>query len=119
MTDTTTISVTFIAFLLFFVLIGISAAIRKQDTTTDYLLASRNVNPWLTGLSAMATAQSGFIFTGLVGLSYKLGVASIWYILCHTAGEYISWWLLAKRLRKMSAETDAETFSSFLSEKGG
>lgn len=118
MSDRISISVTFIAFLLFFVFIGISAAVRKQDTTADYLLASRNVNPWLTGLSAMATTQSGFIFAGLVGFSYQLGLASIWYVVSATAGNHISWWLVGKRLRKMSAQTDAETFSSFLGEKG-
>jgi len=115
----TSIAVTFVAFLLLFVLVGTLAALRKQNTTTDYLLASRNVNPWLTGLSAMATTQSGFMFTGMVGLSYELGLASIWFILGGTVGQYISWWLVGKRLRKISAQIDAETFSSFLGAKGG
>jgi len=119
MNDLTSISVTFVAFLLLFVMVGTLAALRKQNTTTDYLLASRNVNPWLTGLSAMATTQSGFLFAGVVGFSYKLGFASIWLIVSATVGHHISWWLAGKRLRKISAQTDAETFSSFLDEKGG
>lgn len=119
MNDRTSISVTFVAFLLLFVMVGRLAALRKQNTTTDYLLASRNVNPWLTGLSAMATTQSGFMFTGMVGFSYKLGLASIWLIVGATVGQHISWWLVGKRLRKISAQRDVETFSSFLDEKSG
>lgn len=119
MNDRTSIAVTFVAFLLLFVMVGTLAALRKQNTTTDYLLASRNVNPWLTGLSAMATTQSGFLFAGVVGFSYKLGLASIWFIVSATVGHHISWWLAGKRLRKISAQTDAETFSSFLGKKGG
>jgi len=87
MNDQTSIAVTFIAFLLLFVMVGTLAALRKQNTTTDYLLASRNVNPWLTELSAMATTQSGFLFAGVVGFSYKLGLASIWFIVSGTYWE--------------------------------
>ncbi|MDE5085863.1 MAG: sodium/proline symporter, partial [Trichodesmium sp. St16_bin2-tuft] len=54
------VGITFIAFLLLFIAVGIYSSTQKQNTTTDYLLASRNVNPWLTGLSAMATNYSGF-----------------------------------------------------------
>ena len=42
------ITLSFLAFMLLFVGVGIYSATRKKDTTTDYLLASRDVNPWLT-----------------------------------------------------------------------
>ncbi len=71
------IAITFIIFLLLFTAVGIYSATRKQNTTTDYLLASRNVNPWLTALSTMSTGQSGLLFIGQVGFAYKIGISSL------------------------------------------
>ena len=47
MTDQIAIALTFVFFLLLFTVVGIYSAKEKQTTTTDYLLANRNVNPWL------------------------------------------------------------------------
>lgn len=57
------IALTFIAFLILFTVVGVYASTQKQDNTTDYLLAGRNVNPWAIALSALSTGQSGFLFT--------------------------------------------------------
>ena len=111
------IAITFIAFLISFTVVGVYSATQKQNTTTDYLLASRNVNPWLTALSAMATGQSGFLFIGSIGFSYKLGFASIWIPLAWTIGDYIAWSLIFKRLRLVSQQTDSDTISSFLGQE--
>ncbi|NET55845.1 MAG: sodium/proline symporter [Symploca sp. SIO2E6] len=111
------IAIAFIAFLLSFTIVGIYSATQKQNTTSDYLLASRKVNLWLTALSANATGQSGFLFIGIVGLTYKVGLASIWLPIAWTIGDYIAWWLVFKRLRLVSQETDSETVSSFLGQE--
>ena len=111
------IALTFIAFLLFFIVVGICSATQKQNTTTDYLLASRNVNPWMTALSAMATGQSGFLFIGNVGLAYVAGFSAIWISVAWAVGDYIAWWLVFKKLRLVSQETDANTVSSFLGQE--
>ena len=111
------IAITFIAFLLLFIAIGMYSATRKQNTTADYLLASRNVNLWLVALSAMATGQSGFLFIGQVGFAYKIGISAIWLTIGWAIGDYIAWWLVFKRLRIISAEISAETVSSFLGQE--
>jgi len=110
------IAVTFIFFLLLFIGIGIYSATRKQNTTTDYLLASRNVNPWLTALSAMSTGQSGFLFIGQIGFAYKIGISSLWLTIGWIIGDYLAWYLVFKRLRQVSEETASDTVSSFLSQ---
>ncbi len=110
------IAVTFIIFLLLFTVVGIYSATRKQNTTTDYLLASRNVNPWLTALSAMATGQSGLLFIGQVGFAYKIGISSLWLTLGWAIGDYLAWWFVFKKLRELSEETASDTVSSFLSQ---
>ncbi|NES88497.1 sodium/proline symporter [Okeania hirsuta] len=111
------IAITFIAFLLSFTVVGIYSATQKQNTTNDYLLASRNVNPWLTALSAMATGQSGYLFIGVIGFTYKVGVASIWIPVAWAIGDYIAWWLIFKKLRLVSQQTNSDTVSSFLGQE--
>ncbi|MEM9274728.1 MAG: sodium/proline symporter [Cyanobacteria bacterium P01_F01_bin.143] len=109
------IAVTFVICLLLFTAVGIYSAKRKRNTTTDYLLASRNVNPWLTALSAMATGQSGLLFLGQVGFAYKIGISSSWLTLGWAIGDYFAWWFIFKKLRLLSEETASDTVSSFLS----
>ena len=116
MTKEIGIALTFITCLLLFTAVGIYSATRKQDTTTDYLLASRNVNPWLTALSAMATGQSGLLFIGQVGFAYKIGISSLWLTIGWVIGDYLAWWFVFKRLRQMSEATASDTVSSFLSQ---
>ena len=108
------IAVTFIGFMLLFTAVGIYSATQKQNDTTDYLLAGRNVNPWFTALSAMSTGQSGLLFIGQVGFAYKAGISSIWLIIGWALGDYIAWWLFFKKLREISEETGSETVSGFL-----
>ncbi|MDJ0796510.1 MAG: sodium/proline symporter [Calothrix sp. MO_167.B12] len=116
MTKQIGIAATFIIFLVLFTGVGIYSATRKQSTTTDYLLASRNVNPWLTALSAMATGQSGLLFIGQVGFAYKIGISSLWLTIGWVIGDYLAWYFVFKRLRQMSEETASDTVSSFLSQ---
>ncbi len=111
------IVITFIAFLLLFTGVGIYSATQKQNTTTDYLLASRNVNPWLTALSAMATGQSGYLFIGVIGFTYKVGLASIWIPVAWAIGDYIAWCLVFKRLRLVSEQNESKTVASFLGQE--
>ncbi len=110
------IALTFIIFLLLFTAVGIYSATRQQNTTTDYLLASRNVNSWLMALSAMATGQSGLLFIGQVGFAYKIGISSLWLTIGWAIGDYLAWWFVFKKLRKLSEETTSDTVSSFLSQ---
>ncbi|NMG05515.1 sodium/proline symporter [Brasilonema sp. UFV-L1] len=108
------IAVTFIGFLALITFVGIYSASRKQNTTADYLLASRGVNPWLTALSAMSTGQSGLLFLGQVGFSYKIGISSIWLVIGWAIGDYLAWWFFFKRLREVSEETSSDTVSALL-----
>ena len=108
------IAITFISFLILFAVIGIYSATQKTNTTTDYLLANRQVNPWLTALSAMSTGQSGLLFIGQVGFAYTFGIAGLWLTVGWAIGDYLGWWLAFKRLRLVSEERGTETISSFL-----
>ena len=111
------IALSFILFLILFTVVGVYAATQKQNTTTDYLLAGRNVNPWAIALSALSTGQSGFLFTAQVGYSYTQGISSIWLAIGWAIGDYLAWTLVFKRLRQVSEESESETVPAFLAQR--
>ena len=117
MSNQLAIALSFIAFLLLFTGVGIYSASRKQNTTADYLLASRSVNPWLTGLSAFATAHSGGMFISTIGWTYQVGISSVWLLVGWFLGDYLAWFFIHKPLRIVSEETSAETIGAFLAHK--
>ena len=111
------IALSFILFLILFTVVGVYAATQKQNTTTDYLLAGRNVNPWAIALSALSTGQSGFLFTAQVGYSYTQGISSIWLAIGWAIGDYLAWTLVFKRLRQVSEKSESETVPAFLAQR--
>jgi sodium/proline symporter len=111
------IALSFIFFLILFTVVGVYAATVKQDTTSDYLLAGRNVNPWAIALSALSTGQSGFLFTAQVGYAYTQGLSAIWLAIGWAIGDYLAWTLAFKRLRLLSEVTESETVPAFLAQK--
>ena len=111
------IALSFIFFLLLFTAVGVYAATRKQDTTADYLLADRKVNPWLVALSALSTGQSGFLFTAQVGYAYTQGISAVWLAIGWAMGDYLAWLLVFKKLRQVSEVTESETVPNFLAQK--
>ena len=117
MSNQIAIAFSFISFLLLFTGVGIYSASRKQNTTTDYLLANRNVNPWLTGLSAFATAHSGGMFISTIGWTYQVGISSVWLLVGWFLGDYLAWFFVHKPLRILSEETSSETIGAFLAQK--
>ncbi len=108
------ITICFIAFLTLFAGVGIYSATQKQNNTTDYLLANRSVNPWLTGLSAFATAHSGGMFISTIGFTYQAGISASWLLIGWFLGDYLAWFIIHKPLREVSEENNSETIGSFL-----
>ena len=110
----TTVIVSFIVCLLFFLGIGLLSATRKAETTEDYLLASRSVNPWVVALSAVATNNSGFMFIGLIGETYTSGLSAMWVMVGWVLGDYVMWMArVPDRLRAVEARGTV-TIPSFL-----
>ena len=108
------VALSFIFFLLIFVLIGAYAARLKKSTTEDYLLAGRSVGPWATALSAVASNNSGFMFIGLIGTTYTMGLSAIWIMFGWIFGDYFMWFWIHRRLRVQSEQQHSRTISSFL-----
>jgi sodium/proline symporter len=105
----------FIFFLLVFVLIGISSFLVREKNTTDYLLASQNVPPWLVALSAVATNNSGFMFTGMIGFTYTYGLSAIWVMTGWIFGDFVSSFCIHRDLRIVSEKRSVLSFAGALS----
>ncbi|MDH5423750.1 MAG: sodium/proline symporter [Gammaproteobacteria bacterium] len=105
----------FIGFLLLFTLIGLSSVWFSRGTKEDYYLASGNVRPWLVGLSAVATNNSGYMFIGVIGYTYATGLASIWLMIGWIAGDFLASLYVHKRLRSATSASGEVSYAGVLS----
>ncbi|WP_444930977.1 sodium/proline symporter [Microbulbifer sp. SSSA002] len=105
----------FIGFLLLFTLVGISSALFSRATKADYYLASSGVSPWLVGLSAVATNNSGYMFIGVIGYTYLTGLASVWLMVGWIAGDFLASLYVHKRLRCATSASGEVSYAGALS----
>ena len=97
--------VSFIVCLLLFLGVGVYSATQKKSTSEDYLVASRNVHPWVMALSAVATNNSGFMFIGLIGETYAQGLSAMWVMVGWVFGDYLMWLMkVPERIRSYSGK---------------
>lgn len=108
-------SASFVGFLFLFTLIGVASTLRKRNTSEDYLVASRSVNPWLMALSAVATNNSGFMFIGLIGATYSAGISTAWLMVGWVFGDYLAWVIgVPRQVRERSERQGTVTIPSFI-----
>jgi SSS family transporter len=105
----------FLAFMLMFVAIGAAAMRRSRSTTADYYAASKSIPPWLTALSAVATNNSGYMFIGMIGLTWSEGLRSIWLMIGWITGDLIGSLLAFRAVRHAAGRSSIETFPQLLS----
>jgi sodium/proline symporter len=104
----------FVAALLCFVVVGAVAATRASDSVEDYLLAGRDVHPWLAGLSAVATNNSGFMFVGLLGYAYSSGLEAVSFQIAWLSGDLTSWFVAQRRIRERSGRLELASLPRLL-----
>ncbi|MDK2799494.1 MAG: sodium/proline symporter [Clostridiales bacterium] len=94
------IIITFILYLGLMLTIGF-IFYQKTEKLSDYILGGRQLNYWVTSLSAQASDMSGWLLLGLPGLAYATGVGEAFWVAFGLAfGTYLNWRFIAKRLRK-------------------
>ncbi|MDT8376434.1 MAG: sodium/proline symporter [Mariprofundaceae bacterium] len=108
----------FILFLLLFAAIGAASILHRKKTTADYLIADRGVAPWLAGLSAVATNNSGYMFIGMIGLTYTTGLSSIWLMVGWIIGDFAASLLIMKKVRITTEQEDVHSFGGLLAQWG-
>ena len=115
MTDQTwQIAISFFAILAVFLAIGLASGRIATGEREDYYLAGRNVHPWLAGLSAVATNNSGYMFIGVIGYTYNEGVAAFWLMCGWILGDFLGSSFIHRRLRQATGITKEASFASVM-----
>lgn len=104
----------FLACIVGFAAIGAASMRHRRPTTDDYLLAGRNVSGWLTALSSAATNNSGFMFVGLLGFTYRAGVQAIWLQAGWVLGDLAAWLWVHRSVRVRSGRLHAMSMPQLL-----
>ena len=90
------------------------SVIRKRKTPKDYLVASREVAPWLTALSTVATNNSGFMFIGMIAYTYRLGIEAVWMMAGWILGDLTAWFFVHPRVREAAENYRLNTLSGIV-----
>ncbi|QBR84484.1 sodium/proline symporter [Legionella israelensis] len=109
----------FCLFLFLFILVGALSLLKNKHTSTDYLIANRNIKPWMAALSAVATNNSGYMFTGMIGFTYLIGFSTIWLLIGWISGDFISSTFIHKKLRIQTEQKNEVSYASLLAKWGG
>ncbi len=107
--------ISFCFFLFAFVAIGLLSSRKSQGTKHDYYLASNTVSPSLVGLSAVATNNSGYMFIGVIGYTYTVGLSAIWLMCGWILGDFLASVYVYSRIRQATDKTQAMSYSQLLS----
>ena len=106
--------IVFLGLLFFIALIGISSSRFNKPTIKNYYLADKSLSPWLSGLSAMATNNSGYMFIGLIGFTYLNGLSSIWLMIGWILGDYLITKKLFPKIITKSFTSKNVTYASII-----
>lgn len=77
-------------------------------------VSSQKLNRWLVGLSAGATANSGFVVAGAVGLGYTFGVHWVALPLAWFLGDLVFWTFFPKRINEAGQRVGANTVADLI-----
>lgn len=105
-------------------LVGIWSALRSSNASAgetsndeaaaDFFLAGRGLGPWVAALSMAASAESGWVTLGLVGVAFTSGIGVAWLVVGTAAAFWVNWTLIAPSLRKQTESGACLTIPQFL-----
>lgn len=105
----------FVIILIIFLGVGLASARKATGERKDYYIAGQSVSPWLTGLSAVATNNSGYLFIGVIGYAYGAGLSALWLMFGWIAGDFLGSTFIHRKLRSATTATNEASFASVLS----
>lgn len=110
---------TIAVYLIAMVLIGVYFGRKGSgENSHEFYLGGRKLGPLVTAMSAEASDMSSYLLMGLPGLAYLCGVAEVgWTAIGLAVGTYLNWLIVAKRIRRYSANLGAITVPDFFARR--
>lgn len=108
-----------IAFLAYFsVLLAIGIWSHKQMTSSnEFMMGGRSLNFWVIALSAHASDMSSWLFMAFPAAIMIRGMTESWMAVGLFAGMFLTWQLVAVRLRESTERLDSYTLPSFFEKR--
>lgn len=102
----------------FSILLGIGyISHRKQTSNAEFIVGNRSLNFWVTALSAHASDMSAWLFMGLPMAVYLQGLSGSWIGIGLMVGMFLTWQLIAEKLRTSTEKYDSYTLSTFFEKR--
>ena len=103
-------------------MVGVGIYCMKHAKDVDgFLLGGRNLGPWLSAFAYGTSFFSAVIFIGYAGKNgWNLGISAVWIGIANAViGCFVSWFVLAKRTRRMTHRLNAKTMPEFFEGRYG
>jgi sodium/proline symporter len=94
--------------------IGVFSARYGRASSADFFLANRGIGAWVAALSSSASAESGWVTLGLVGMAFQTGIGALWIIPGTVLAFLFNWLVIADRLRHFARDKDAISIPDIL-----
>ncbi len=110
-----------LAFGLYFAIllcIGLMAH-RSHTTAADFMVGGRKLNYWVTALSAHASDMSSWLFMAFPMKVFVDGLSGLWIAVGVVGGMFLSWQLIAPRLRVATEAHNSYTLNSYIESRVG
>jgi sodium/proline symporter len=90
---------------------------RETQTLKGFYLAGKKLPYWVVAFSTNATGESGWLLLGLTGMGWAVGMQAYWVVVGEILGIGASWWVVSRRLKRLSDDTDSITVPDVLASK--
>jgi len=90
---------------------------RRVTGADDFATARKGYGPLLLALAFASTAASGSTFLGLPGLTYQLGMSTLWIAFCYPLGIYIGILICQRTIGRYGNAAGARSIPEFLGER--
>ncbi len=90
---------------------------RFMGSLDDFLLGGRRLGAWVLAISERASGESAWFLLGLPGLAFATGMSAYWTVIGCGIGIFLSWTLIARRLRDATERYGALTIPDYLEER--
>lgn len=108
----------FAVFLYVIVLVTIGfCAHKKSFSGKDFALGSRQLNFWVTAISAHADDMSSWLFLAFPMAIFVSGAFKLWVAIGLIGGMFFNWHIVAPRLRLETEKYDSNTLSTYFEKR--